>query len=107
MKVTAHLRKSLLVLAALCGACFPAFGAQSKADGKWPSFVFFGDGENQTIDPSLYFKEQEGKPPPEPLSSIGSGNGAVPPGAAQPVSVSGDTHGGRKFVKPSFSSGRQ
>ncbi len=100
------MRKSLLVLAALCGACFPAFGAQSKADGKWPSFVFFGDSENQTIDPSLYFKEQEGKPAPEPLSSIGSGNAATP-GAAQPVAVSGDAHGTGKFVKPSFSGARQ
>ncbi|MET2825784.1 hypothetical protein [Mesorhizobium shangrilense] len=107
MKAAADVRKSLLVLATLCGACFPAFGAQSTADSKWPSFVFFGDGENQKIDAPLYFKEQEGKPPPEPLSSIGSGNGAVGPSAAQPVAVSGDTHGTGKFVKPSFSSGRQ
>ena len=111
MKAMADLRKSLFVLATLCGACFPAFGAQSAAaqsaaGSKWPSFVFFGDGENQKIDPSLYFKEQEGKPPPEPLSSIGSGN-AVTPGAAQPVAVSGDTHGAGKFVKPSFSGVRQ
>jgi len=107
MKATANLLKSLLVLAALCGACFPAFGAQSAADSKWPSFVFFGDGENEKIGPSLYFKEQEGKPAPEPLSSIGSGNTAVTPGAAQPVAVSGDTHGTGKFVKPSFSGARQ
>jgi hypothetical protein len=106
MKAAADVRKSLFVLATLCGACFPAFGAQSKADSKWPSFVFFGDSENQTIDPSLYFKEQEGKPPPEPLSSLGSGNGSTGSAAAQPVPVSGDSPAG-KFVKPSFSSGRQ
>lgn len=104
MKATADVRKSLFVLATLCSACVPAFGAQSRADSKWPSFVFFGASENQEIDPSLYFREQEGKAPSEPMTSINSGNRAIGSGTAQPVPVSGGTG---KFVKPYFSSGRR
>lgn len=107
MKAAADVRKSLFVLAMLCGACFPAFGAQSRADSKWPSFVFFGASENQEIDSSRYFRGQEGKPPPEPMSAGNSGGGAIGSGAAQPVPVSGDTRGSGKFVKPYFSSSRR
>ncbi|UVK51740.1 hypothetical protein DBIPINDM_005046 [Mesorhizobium sp. AR02] len=107
MKAPVGVRKSLFVLVALCGACFPAFGDQSKADSKWPSFVFYGTGQNQRIDSSLYFREQEGKIPSEPMSGNSSGNGAIGSGVARPSPVSGDTHATAKFVKPYFSNGRR
>jgi len=107
MKAAADVRKSLFVLAMLCGACFPAFGAPSRADSQWPSFVFFGTDENQEIDSSRYFRGQEGKPPPEPMSVSNSGNGAIGSGAAQPGPAGGNVRGTGKFVKPYFESGRR